>query len=58
MSGEVALALDAERRELGDVELAGPVVAMLDQQPDCVRSARGWPMPPFVRTSTHEPFSL
>jgi hypothetical protein len=31
--GEIALALDAQRRELGDVHVAGPVVAMLDEQP-------------------------
>ena len=30
---EVAVALDASRRELGDVQVAGPLVAMLDQQP-------------------------
>ena len=30
---EVAVALHAARRELGDVDVARPVVAMLDQQP-------------------------
>ena len=37
---EVAVALHAARRELGDVELAAPVVAMLDEQPAAVRIAR------------------
>src|SRR5687768_3621192 len=30
---EVSFALDAARRELGDVDVAGPLVAMLDEQP-------------------------
>jgi hypothetical protein len=30
---EVAVTLHALRRELGDVDVAGPVVAMLDEQP-------------------------
>ena len=56
---EVAVALHAERRELGDVDVAGPVVAVLDQQPaPAVAAADRAPHRPPVRTSTHEPFSL
>ena len=55
--GEVALALHAERREIGDVDLARPVVAVLDQQPRPVAAA-GPPHLPLVRTSTHDPLSL
>src|SRR5262249_17833309 len=36
---EVAVALYAARRKLGDVDLARPVVAMLDEQPGPVRIA-------------------
>ena len=37
---EVAVALHAVRRELGDVEIAGPVVAVLDEQPAAGIAAR------------------
>ena len=57
--GEVALALHAERRELGDVDGARPVVAVLDEQPRSPPSLlRRAPSQPLVRTSTHDPFSL
>src|SRR5712691_5010063 len=36
---EVTVALHAARRELGDVEVAGPVVAVLDEQPRPIASA-------------------
>src|SRR5436190_14314987 len=38
---EVAVALDALGRELGDVELAGPIVPMLDEQPRPVAAPSG-----------------
>src|SRR4029453_6846845 len=38
---EVAAALDAEGREFGDVDVSGPVVTMLDEEPaSCVPCAR------------------
>ena len=59
MSAKSPLALDAQRRELGDVDGAGPVVAMLDEQPRSAVAARRFAAPArCVRTSTHEPFSL
>src|SRR5205823_1442884 len=36
---EAAVALHALRRELGDVELAGPLVAVLDQEPAAIAAA-------------------
>src|SRR5690606_30854824 len=36
---EITLTLHAERRELGDVQLAGPLVAVLDQQPAAAAAA-------------------
>ena len=56
---EVAVALHAVRRELGDVDVARPVVAVLDQQPAAVAAAaRAGDSGRSVRTSTHDPFSL
>ena len=52
---EVAFALDALRRELGDVDFAGPVVAMLDQQPAAPVAASA---PRAARPCARAPTSL
>ena len=60
---EVAVALHAARREVGDVEVAGPLVLVLDEQPAAIAAAaradgRGPRRAVWARLSRQRPLFL